>query len=90
MMISNIISNQIHNYVKTTNYTEFLMMCFGNALVCEVEVIDSSNEGVHKNQSTPTPHIHIAHNTPYWLAHYPTATHDGSIWNLHTFVNKDH
>ena len=66
------------------------MMCFGNALVCEVEVIDSSNEGVHKNQSTPTPHIYIAHNTPYWLAHYPTATQDGSIWNLHTFVNKDH
>lgn len=62
----------------------------GNALVCEVEAIEYYNEGVLKSRLTPTPHIHIAHNSPYWLACYPTTTHDGSIWNLHTFIKKDH
>ena len=28
--------------------------------------------------------------TPYWLASCPTATHDGAIRNLHTFVTQAH
>ena len=34
--------------------------------------------------------MHLAHATPYWLASCPTATHDGAIRNLHTFVIKTH
>jgi hypothetical protein len=37
-----------------------------------------------------TPHIHIAHPTPYWLASCPTGTHDGTIYNLRTFITKAH
>ena len=37
-----------------------------------------------------TPHIHIAHQTPYWLASCPTATHDEAIRNLRTFITKEH
>ena len=43
-----------------------------------------------KEKPTATPHIHIAHATPYWLASCPTATRDGAIRNLHTFVTKAH
>ena len=41
-----------------------------------------------KNQ--PTPYIHTTHPTPYWLASWPTTTHDGAIRNLHTFIIKEH
>ena len=47
-----------------------------------------ANKGTLKEKSFATPHIHIAHATPYWLASCPTATHDGAIKNLHTFVTK--
>ena len=46
-------------------------------------------EGTHIEKPTPTPHIHIAHTT-HWLAICPTATHDGAIRNLHTFVTQAH
>ena len=36
-----------------------------------------------------TPHIHVAHATPHWLASCPTTTQDGAIRNLHTFVTKE-
>ena len=51
-----------------------------------------ANEGTFKDKPPPTPHIHIhiAHTTPYWLASCPTATHNGDIRNLHTFVTKEH
>ena len=35
-----------------------------------------------------TPHIDIAHTTPYWLASCQTTTHDGAIRNLSTFIAK--
>ena len=44
-----------------------------------------ADEGTLKEKPTNTPHIHIAHPTPYCLASCPTATHDGVIHNLHTF-----
>jgi hypothetical protein len=43
-----------------------------------------------KDKPTNTPHIHIAHPTPYWLANYPTATHDGAIRNLRIAMTKEH
>ena len=43
-----------------------------------------------KKKPTTTSHIHIAHPTPYCLASYPTATHNGAICNLHTFIVKEH
>jgi hypothetical protein len=43
-----------------------------------------------KEKPTPTPHIHIAHTTPYWLASCPTATHDGALRNIHKFIIKEH
>jgi hypothetical protein len=47
------------------------------------EIADTlANEGTLKEKPTTTPHIHIAHPTPYWLASCPTATHDGAIRNL--------
>ena len=49
-----------------------------------------ANEGTFKDKITPTPHTHIAHSTPYWLASSLTTTHDGAIHNLHTFINKKH
>jgi hypothetical protein len=49
-----------------------------------------ANEGTLKEKSTPTPHIHIARTTPYWLASCPTATHDGAIKNIHKFITKEH
>jgi hypothetical protein len=49
-----------------------------------------ANEGTLIEKPIATPHIHIAHTTPYWVASCPTATHDGAIRNLHTFVTKEH
>ena len=49
-----------------------------------------ANERTNKEKLTPTPHIHIAHTTPYWLTSCPTATRDGAIRNLHTFITKAH
>ena len=49
-----------------------------------------ANKGTLKEKPTATPHIHLAHATPYWLASCPTATHDGAIRNLHAFVTKAH
>jgi hypothetical protein len=49
-----------------------------------------ANEGTLKEKPTATPHMHLAHATPYWLASCPTATHDGAITNLHTFIIKAH
>ena len=55
------------------------------------EIADTlANEGALKEKHADTPHIHIAHATPYWLASCPTATRDGAIRNLHTFVIKEH
>ena len=55
------------------------------------EIADTlANEGTLKDKPNETPHIHIAHATPYWLSTSPTATHDGAIRNLHTFITKDH
>jgi hypothetical protein len=55
------------------------------------EIVDTlANEGANKEKPTPTPHIHIAHATPYWLTSCPTATGDGAIRNLHTFITKAH
>jgi hypothetical protein len=55
------------------------------------EIADTlANEGTNKEKPTPTPHIHIAQATPYWLASCPTATRDGAIRNLHIFVTKTH
>ena len=55
------------------------------------EIADTlANEGNLQEKPTPTPHIHLAHASPYWLASCPTTTHDGSIRNLHTFVTKEH
>ena len=56
------------------------------------EIVDTlANEGTTKEKPTATPHIHIAHATPSWLASCPTATRDhGAIQNLHTFVTKAH
>ena len=55
------------------------------------EIADTlANEGTLKEKPSTTPHIHLAHATPYWLASCPTATHDGAIRNLHTFVTKAH
>ena len=48
------------------------------------------NEGTLKDKPDVTSHIHIAHATPYWLSTSPTATHDGAIRNLHTFILKHH
>ena len=49
-----------------------------------------ANEGTLNVKSSATPHIHLAHATPYWLASCPTATHDGAIRNLHAFVTNAH
>ena len=49
-----------------------------------------ANKKTLKDKPEETPHIHIAHATPYWLATSPTPTHDGAIRNLHTFITKDH
>ena len=58
---------------------------FGN------EIADTlANKGTLLEKPDTTPHIHIAHATPYWLASCPTAAHDGAIRNLHTFITKDH
>jgi len=55
------------------------------------EIADTlANEGTTKEKPTSTPHIHIAHATPYWLASCPTATRDEAIRNLHTFITKTH
>jgi hypothetical protein len=55
------------------------------------EIADTlANEGTNKEKPTPTPHIHIAHVTPYWLTSCPTATRDGAIRNLHSFITKAH
>jgi hypothetical protein len=55
------------------------------------EIADTlANERTNKENFTPTPHIHIAHATPYWLTSCPTATGDGAIRNLHTFITKAH
>ena len=48
------------------------------------------NEGTLKEKPTATPHIHLAHATPYWLASCPTTTHDGAIRNIHKFIIKEH
>ena len=37
-----------------------------------------ANKGTLKEKLDMTPHIHIAHTTPYWLASCPTATYDGA------------
>ena len=34
--------------------------------------------------------IHMAHTMPYWLNGVPNDTHMGAIWNLQTYVNKEH
>ena len=58
--------------------------------IIENEIADTlANEGTLKEKPTNTPHIHIAHPTPYWLANYPTTTHDHAIYNLHTFITKE-
>ena len=49
-----------------------------------------ANEGTLKEKPTATPHIHLAHATPYWLASCPTATYDGAIRNIHKFIIKEH
>jgi len=49
-----------------------------------------ANEGTLKEKPTPTPHIHLAHTTCYWLASCPTTTHDGALRNIHKFVTKEH
>ena len=55
------------------------------------EIADTlANVGTLKDKLDKTPHIHIAHATPNWLATSPMATHDGAIRNLHTFIMKDH
>ena len=54
------------------------------------EIADTlANEGTLMEKPTNTPHIHIAHTTPYWLASCPTTTHDGAIRNLHSFITKE-
>ena len=55
------------------------------------EIADTlANKGTLKEKPNNTPHVHIAHPTPYWLASCPIATHDGAIRNLHTFITKEH
>jgi hypothetical protein len=56
------------------------------------EIVNTlANEGTTKEKPTNTPHIHIAHPTPYWPARCPTTTHDGAIRNLIcTFITKEH
>jgi hypothetical protein len=55
------------------------------------EIADTlANEGTLIDKPTPTPHIHITHTTPYWLACCPTVIHSGAIQNLHTFVTQAH
>ena len=49
-----------------------------------------ANERTLKEKPNTTPHIHIAHPTPYWLASCPTATHYVAICNLRTFITKTH
>ena len=49
-----------------------------------------ANEGTLKEIPSATPHMHLAHATPYWLANCPTATHDGAIRNIHKFILKAH
>ena len=59
--------------------------------ICGNEIADTlANEGTPKEKPDTTPHIHIAHTTPYWLASCPTTTHDGAIRNLSTFLTKTH
>ena len=48
------------------------------------------DEGTHKENPTITPHIHIAHPTPCWLASCPITTHDIAICNLHACIKKEH
>ena len=43
-----------------------------------------------RDKPSTTPHIHIAHSTPYWLASCPTTTLNGAIRNLNTFTTKEH
>ena len=55
------------------------------------EIADTqANKGTFKDKTSPTPHIHIAHTTPYWLASCPTATSDGAMRYLHKFITKEH
>ena len=49
-----------------------------------------ANEGTLKENPNNTPHIHIAHPTPQWLASCPTSTLDGAICSLRTFITKEH
>ena len=49
-----------------------------------------ANEGTLKDKPHNTPHIHIAHRTPYWLANCPTVTDDGALCNLRTTIWKEH
>ena len=55
------------------------------------EITDTlANDGTLIEKPTATPHIHTTHTTPYWLASYLVATHDGAIHNLHKLVTKEH
>ena len=47
------------------------------------------NKGTLKEKPTNTPHIHLAHATPYWLASCPTATHNGAIRTMHKCIIKE-
>jgi hypothetical protein len=49
-----------------------------------------ANKGTLKEKPTDTPHIHLAHATPYRLASCLTTTLDGAIRKIHNFIIKDY
>ena len=77
--------------IHWTPYTIHIHKVRAHSGIIGNEIADTlANEGTLKAKSSPTPHIHIAHQTPYWLASCPIATHDGAIRNLSTFITKEH
>ena len=90
-----------HHNITTSNHVTFKIErqglpsysrpCRAHLSISGNEIVDTlANEGTLKEKPYMTPHIHIAHTTPYWLASCPTTTHDGAIRNLSTFIAKTH
>lgn len=56
--------------------------------------IDTTNKLANNHvtiaQPNPTPNIHIAHTTPYWLNKILRCGHKGEIVNLPPYINKKH
>ena len=74
-----------------TPHTVHIHKVQAHSRITRNEITDTlANDGTLVEKTTATPHIHTTHTTPYWLASYLMATHDGAICNLHKLVTKEH